>query len=159
GGPVRLVLARPGFVIGRMTGGMRPAVFSRTADQVATVVADAVRRRHHGELWIPWQLRAMFSIAPFVPRPVWRRMPRRTPARTAPVLAAPHPAGGPRSPHHPCDPPHRPCDPPHRPCDPPHRPCDPGATSRRRTTGGGARPPLTVSPVTNRCGPDWSGVA
>jgi len=76
GGPVRLVLARPGFVIGRMTGGMRPAVFSRTADQVATVVADAVRRRHHGELWIPWQLRAMFSIAPFVPRPVWRRMPR-----------------------------------------------------------------------------------
>lgn len=76
GGPVRLVLARPGFVIGRMTAGMRPAVFSRTADQVGAVVADAVRRGHHGELWIPWQLRAMFSVAPFVPRPVWRRMPR-----------------------------------------------------------------------------------
>lgn len=76
GGPVRLVVARPGFVVGRMTAGMRPAVFSRTANQVADAVAGAVERGHHGELWIPWQLRAMFSIAPLIPRAVWRRMPR-----------------------------------------------------------------------------------
>lgn len=75
-GPVRLVLARPGFVVGRMTAGMRPAVFSRSADQVADAVAAAVRRGHHGELWIPWQLRAMFAVAPVVPRALWRRMPR-----------------------------------------------------------------------------------
>ncbi|MFW6598428.1 SDR family NAD(P)-dependent oxidoreductase [Propionibacteriaceae bacterium Y2011] len=76
GSPVRLVVARPGFVIGRMTEGMEPAVFSRTADQVADAVADAVRSGHHGELWVPWQLRVMFSIAPFVPRALWRRLPR-----------------------------------------------------------------------------------
>ena len=28
------------------------------------------------ELWIPWQLRVMFFIARFVPRALWRRMPR-----------------------------------------------------------------------------------
>jgi len=73
---VRLVTARPGFVIGRMTSGMEPAVFSRTADQVADVVAAAVKDGRHGVVWIPWQLRVMFGIARLVPRAIWRRMPR-----------------------------------------------------------------------------------
>lgn len=73
---VRLLTARPGFVIGRMTAGMKPAVFSRTAEQVADVVAAEVRRGRHGVVWIPYQLRLMFAVARLVPRAIWRRMPR-----------------------------------------------------------------------------------
>lgn len=73
---VRFLIARPGFVIGRMTTGMKPAVFSRTAAQVADTVVRSIRQGHEIELWIPWQLRAMFAAAPFIPRALWRRMPR-----------------------------------------------------------------------------------
>lgn len=73
---VDLVVARPGFVIGRMTQGMEPAPFSSTPDQVADAVVARLRSGGAPVLWIPWQLRAMFSVAPIVPRPVWRRMPR-----------------------------------------------------------------------------------
>lgn len=76
GSGVRLVIARPGFVIGRMTEGMEPAPFSSTPDQVAEAVVHEIRSGHRVELWIPWQLKAMFSVAPFVPRRVWRRLPR-----------------------------------------------------------------------------------
>lgn len=76
GSGVDLVIARPGFVVGRMTRGMKPAVFSSTPDQVADAVAERLRDGGPVELWIPWQLRVMFSVAPFVPRAVWRRMPR-----------------------------------------------------------------------------------
>ncbi len=73
---VRVVIARPGFVIGRMTAGMAPAPFSSTPAQVAEAVVTRVRRGGGVELWIPWQLRAMFAVARLVPRPLWRRMPR-----------------------------------------------------------------------------------
>ena len=73
---VRLVIARPGFVIGRMTTGMDPAPFSSTPDQVADAVVQEIHRGRRVELWIPWQLRVMFSVAPFIPRAIWRRMPR-----------------------------------------------------------------------------------
>lgn len=76
GSGVDLVVARPGFVIGRMTEGMEPAPFSSTPDQVADAVVARLRGGGAPVLWIPWQLRAMFSVSPFVPRPVWRRMPR-----------------------------------------------------------------------------------
>ena len=80
GSGVDLVIARPGFVIGRMTTGMDPAPFSSTPDQVADLVVGRLQRAGSRPappvLWIPWQLRALFSVAPFVPRPVWRRMPR-----------------------------------------------------------------------------------
>ncbi len=76
GSGVDLVVARPGFVIGRMTRGMKPAPFSTTPDQVASAVVDRLRSGGGGVLWIPWQLRVMFSVAPFVPRAIWRRMPR-----------------------------------------------------------------------------------
>jgi len=76
GSGVDLVIARPGFVIGRMTRGMKPAVFSSTADQVADAVVSRLRNGGAPVLWIPWQLRAMFSIAPVIPRAAWRRMPR-----------------------------------------------------------------------------------
>ncbi len=76
GSGVDLVIARPGFVIGRMTHGMTPAVFSSTPGEVADAVVARLRGGGAPVLWIPWQLRAMFSLAPFVPRGVWRRMPR-----------------------------------------------------------------------------------
>lgn len=76
GSGVDLVIARPGFVIGRMTHGMKPAVFSSTPAQVADAVVTRLRGGGAPVLWIPWQLRVMFSVAPFVPRGVWRRMPR-----------------------------------------------------------------------------------
>lgn len=76
GSGVDLVIARPGFVVGRMTRGMKPAVFSSTPAQVADAVTRRLADGGAPVLWIPWQLRAMFFVAPFVPRPLWRRMPR-----------------------------------------------------------------------------------
>ncbi len=73
---VRLIVARPGFVVGRMTRGMKPAVFSSTPAQVADAVAERVTRGGASDLWIPWQLNPMFAVAKAVPRPIWRRMPR-----------------------------------------------------------------------------------
>ncbi|MCE1174910.1 MAG: SDR family NAD(P)-dependent oxidoreductase [Propionibacteriales bacterium] len=76
GSGVHLIIARPGFVIGRMTAGMEPAPFSSTPDQVADAVVRRIARGRGTELWIPWQLKVMFVIARMVPRPIWRRMPR-----------------------------------------------------------------------------------
>ncbi len=76
GSGVHLIIARPGFVIGRMTAGMEPAPFSSTPDQVAEAVVGRITRGRGVELWIPWQLKVMFAIARMVPRPIWRRMPR-----------------------------------------------------------------------------------
>lgn len=76
GSGVQLIIARPGFVIGRMTAGMDPAPFSSTPDQVAEAVVRRIRSGRGGVVWIPWQLRVMFAVAPLVPRALWRRMPR-----------------------------------------------------------------------------------
>lgn len=76
GSGVDLVIARPGFVIGRMTRGMKPAIFSSTPEQVADAVVARLRSGGPAVLWIPWQLRALFAVARVVPAPVWRRMPR-----------------------------------------------------------------------------------
>ncbi len=73
---VRLILARPGFVVGRMTTGMTPAPFASTPAAVADAVVAAVARGRSADVWIPWQLRLLFAVAPFVPRWVWRRLPR-----------------------------------------------------------------------------------
>ncbi|MDT7680245.1 MAG: hypothetical protein QOG57_555 [Pseudonocardiales bacterium] len=75
GSGVRLLLVRPGFVIGRMTEGMSPAPFSSTPDQVAdaTVRALGVGR---GEVWVPAVLRVIFAGLRLLPRAIWRRMPR-----------------------------------------------------------------------------------
>ncbi|MFC0315510.1 SDR family NAD(P)-dependent oxidoreductase [Gordonia phosphorivorans] len=77
---VRLLLARPGFVIGNMTrelmaAGTTPAPMSVTADQVADAVARAYRKGR-GEVWIPGRLRPVFFGMRLLPRAVWRRLPR-----------------------------------------------------------------------------------
>ena len=75
GSGVRLLLVRPGFVIGRMTTGMSPAPLSSTPAQVADAVAAAVRR-DRSEVWVPGSLRLAAVVLRLLPRPIWRRMPR-----------------------------------------------------------------------------------
>ncbi|MCP3805552.1 SDR family NAD(P)-dependent oxidoreductase [Allokutzneria sp. A3M-2-11 16] len=75
GSGVRLLLVRPGFVIGRMTEGMTPAPLSSTPDQVAEATVRALRRGK-GEVWVPATLRPLFAVLRLLPRAVWRRMPR-----------------------------------------------------------------------------------
>jgi short-subunit dehydrogenase len=72
---VRLLIARPGFVIGRMTQGMAPAPLSSTPQQVAAATARALARGRR-TVWIPWALRPIFFVMRLLPQFVWRRMPR-----------------------------------------------------------------------------------
>src|SRR5215213_10292361 len=60
GSAVRLLLVRPGFVIGRMTHGMSPAPFSSTPEQVADAVVDALARGRD-VVWVPGVLRPVFA--------------------------------------------------------------------------------------------------
>lgn len=73
GTPIRLTIARPGFVIGRMTDGMKPAPMSSTPDQVADEAVKALGTPH---VWIPFGVGVLGWISQWVPRAIWRRMPR-----------------------------------------------------------------------------------
>ncbi|MEU8897452.1 SDR family NAD(P)-dependent oxidoreductase [Nocardia sp. NPDC048505] len=75
GSGVHLLLVRPGFVIGRMTEGMTPAPFSSSPGQVAEAVVDGLRRRS-ARVAVPRVLNLVFLATRFVPRSIWRRMPR-----------------------------------------------------------------------------------
>lgn len=75
GSGVSLLLVRPGFVIGRMTDGMKPAPFSSTPPQVADAVVRALGRGR-SEVWVPGLLRPVFFGMRLLPRAIWRRLPR-----------------------------------------------------------------------------------
>ncbi|MFE0023411.1 SDR family NAD(P)-dependent oxidoreductase [Amycolatopsis sp. NPDC059021] len=75
GSGVRLLVVRPGFVVGRMTEGMSPTPFSSTPDQVADATVAALRRGR-ATVWVPGVLRPMFAVLRLLPRALWRRMPR-----------------------------------------------------------------------------------
>lgn len=75
GSGARLVLVRPGFIVGRMTAGMTPAPLSSTPDQVADATVRAVRRGRE-VVWVPTTLRALFALLRLVPRRLWRHLPR-----------------------------------------------------------------------------------
>ncbi|HNP56346.1 MAG TPA: decaprenylphospho-beta-D-erythro-pentofuranosid-2-ulose 2-reductase [Gordonia sp. (in: high G+C Gram-positive bacteria)] len=80
GSGVRLLLVRPGFVIGAMTrelmaSGVKPAPMSKTADQVADAVVRA-DRRGKTVVWVPWALAPVTLVFRLLPRWIWRRMPR-----------------------------------------------------------------------------------
>jgi len=72
---VRLLIVRPGFVIGRMTEGMDPAPLSSTPAQVAEATARALARGRR-TVWVPWALRPLFFCMRLLPQALWRRMPR-----------------------------------------------------------------------------------
>ncbi|CAN1485542.1 DltE Short-chain dehydrogenases of various substrate specificities [Mycobacteriaceae bacterium] len=72
---VRLLIVRPGFVIGRMTEGMDPAPLSSTPAQVAAATARALSTGRR-TVWVPWALRPLFFAMRLLPQAVWRRMPR-----------------------------------------------------------------------------------
>ncbi|MDO5511156.1 SDR family oxidoreductase [Corynebacterium sp.] len=77
GSDLRLIIARPGFVIGSMTAGMDPAPLSVTPADVADAVAAEIRDgRGSTTLWIPRRLRLLAWVMRLVPRPIWRTMPR-----------------------------------------------------------------------------------
>lgn len=75
GSGVRLLLVRPGFVIGRMTEGMSPAPLSSTPTQVADAVAGALAKGRT-EIWVPRSLGVLVLALKLVPRAMWRRLPR-----------------------------------------------------------------------------------
>lgn len=75
GSGVHLLLARPGFVIGRMSAGMSPAPLSSTPPQVAEATVRALRSGKR-TVWIPRALGALAFVMRWVPSSVWRRMPR-----------------------------------------------------------------------------------
>jgi short-subunit dehydrogenase len=72
---VRLLIVRPGFVIGRMTEGMAPAPLSSTPSQVAAATARALAKGRR-TVWIPWALGPASVVMRMLPQFVWRRMPR-----------------------------------------------------------------------------------
>jgi short-subunit dehydrogenase len=72
---VRLLIVRPGFVVGRVTEGMTPAPLSSTPPQVAAATARALARGRR-TVWIPWALGPMSAVMRLLPQFVWRRMPR-----------------------------------------------------------------------------------
>lgn len=75
GSGVRLLLVRPGFVIGRMTEGMSAAPLSSTPDQVADATVRALRKGRN-TVWIPGSLAALAVAFRMTPRWVWRRLKR-----------------------------------------------------------------------------------
>ena len=75
GSGVRLLIVRPGFVIGRMTDGMKPAPPASTPARVAAATARALDRGRR-TVAVPWLLRPMFTVMRLVPQAIWRRMPR-----------------------------------------------------------------------------------
>ncbi|OFN76345.1 MULTISPECIES: SDR family oxidoreductase [unclassified Corynebacterium] len=81
GSDLALITARPGFVIGSMTQGMKPAPLSVTPDVVAQAVVRAVESSSSSRpvsrtLWIPRTLQLLAWVMKLVPRPIWRHMPR-----------------------------------------------------------------------------------
>lgn len=73
---VRLVIVRPGFVIGRMTRGMDPAPLSTTPDVVAAATVRAINDESAESVWIPRSLKLLAAAMQVVPRWLWRRAPR-----------------------------------------------------------------------------------
>jgi decaprenylphospho-beta-D-erythro-pentofuranosid-2-ulose 2-reductase len=70
---VRVLLVRPGFVVGRMTAGMRPAPLATTPAQVGAAVAAGLAGSA-AVVWVPTALRPFAVVMRLIPRPVWRRM-------------------------------------------------------------------------------------
>ena len=75
GSGVRLLLVRPGFVVGRMTQGMAPAPLSSTPAQVAEATVAALKKGR-STVWVPRSLAVLALGFRLLPRSMWRRLRR-----------------------------------------------------------------------------------
>ena len=70
------LLSAPAFGQSKGSATLSGRIVDDQGKPVADAVVQRVRVGKGVELWIPWQLRVMFFVARFVPRGLWRRMPR-----------------------------------------------------------------------------------
>src|SRR5215467_13740244 len=75
GSGVRVLLVRPGFVIGRMTAGMEPAPLATTPEQVGAAVAGGLAGQA-SLIWVPASLGPAAILMRLMPRRVWRQLRR-----------------------------------------------------------------------------------
>jgi decaprenylphospho-beta-D-erythro-pentofuranosid-2-ulose 2-reductase len=76
---VRLLLVRPGFVVGRMTDGMPAAPLATTPEKVGAVVAATLNSDGSGggrPVWVPSALAGLAAVMRLVPRSLWRKLDR-----------------------------------------------------------------------------------
>jgi decaprenylphospho-beta-D-erythro-pentofuranosid-2-ulose 2-reductase len=71
----KVVIVRPGFVVGRMTEGMQPAPFATDPDAVAAAIVRALARGDD-VVYVPPVLRWVSVIFRHLPRAAWRKLPR-----------------------------------------------------------------------------------
>jgi hypothetical protein len=72
-----VLLVRPGFVIGRMTEGMKAAPLATTPEKVGAAVASALShqaRSGSSVIWVPAALAGLAAVMKLIPRPVWRKL-------------------------------------------------------------------------------------
>jgi decaprenylphospho-beta-D-erythro-pentofuranosid-2-ulose 2-reductase len=74
GSGARVMIVRPGFVVGRMTEGMTPAPFATTPEAVAEAVVAGIASGA-SVAYVPPMLRWAFAVMRVLPRAVWRRLP------------------------------------------------------------------------------------
>ncbi len=71
---VRVLVVRPGFVLTRMTAGLKPAPMATTPEAVAEATVRALDGGAH-TVWVPGRLRILFAVLRHLPRTIWRRLP------------------------------------------------------------------------------------
>jgi decaprenylphospho-beta-D-erythro-pentofuranosid-2-ulose 2-reductase len=71
----RVLVVRPGFVLGRMTEGLPKAPFATTPEDVAEATARALNSGKAHTIWVPAKLRYVFAVLRHLPRPIYRRLP------------------------------------------------------------------------------------
>ena len=71
----RVMTVRPGFVRSAMTEGMEEAPFACDPSDVASAVADGLRKKK-SVVWAPGKLRYVFGVLKLVPGPIWRFLDR-----------------------------------------------------------------------------------
>lgn len=74
GSGARVMIVRPGFVVGRMTEGMSPAPLATTPEAVADAVVAGIARGA-AVVYVPAALRWAFAALRVLPRALWRRLP------------------------------------------------------------------------------------
>ncbi len=74
GDGVHMLIVRPGFVVSKMTTGLKAAPFATTPEKVADATVKGLRSRRR-TVWVPGILRYVFSVLRHLPGPVWRRLP------------------------------------------------------------------------------------